>query len=95
MPLARSDIERALQRKGFTYRSGDHRYYFFEHEGLTRAVFTKVSHGTKYKTLATPLVLKMAKQLRLTKKQFMALVDCSMTQEQYVAHLTQLGFLSD
>lgn len=95
MPLARSDIEQALQQKGFVYRGGDHRYYFFEHEGLIRAVFTKVSHGSKYKTVGTPLVIKMAKQLRLTKKQFTALVECSMTQKDYVEHLVQQGWLNE
>lgn len=93
MSRERKIVERSLQKKGFISRGGDHRFYFFEYRNLTTAVFTKVSRGTKYKTLNDTLIGEMARQLKLTKKQFLQLVDCPMDKKQYVEHLKQRNII--
>ncbi len=93
MPRSRAAVEKALTNKGFVCREGDHRFYFFEHEGLITAIFTKISHGSKYKTLDDSLLSMMARQVRLGNRQFLDLVDCSMTGPDYLEHLRSLGIL--
>ena len=79
----RKDVESALSQKGFTLQEqADHRYYFFYLDGK-QVVRTKVSHGTKYRDLGDDLITQMARQCRLTKQQFLNLVDCPMSQGQY------------
>lgn len=93
MSRARAEVEQALLSKGFRFKGGDHRFYFFEHDGLITAIFTKVSHGSKYKELDDSLLSMMARQVKLSNRQFTAFVECSLTQEEYVAHLRTLGIL--
>lgn len=94
MPLDRSDIEKALKAKGFILRDrpgDDHRYYDYNTKaGLKSTVFTKVSLGSKYKTLDDSLVAKMAKQLKLSKREFENYVQCTLTHDQYDAKIDQL-----
>ena len=79
----RKDVEAAFKQKGFaSQEQADHRYYFFYLDGKL-VVRTKVSHGTKYRDLGDDLITQMARQCRLTKQQFLSLVDCPMSQEQY------------
>ncbi len=93
MPRDRADVEQALLKKGLVYKGVDHRFYFLEHKGLTTAIFTKVSHGSKYKTLDDSLLSRMAKQAKLTNKQFENFVDCPMSQDDYIVHLQTLGII--
>jgi len=85
------DIDAALRNKGF-YRdvSGDHVYYRFDD---TR-VKTKMSHGMMGSSLSAELIGDMARQLHLTKKQFLALIDCSLDEDGYRAILEELGAIS-
>jgi len=87
MPAARDEIEAALKKKGFVLNDGDHRYFRLHVDGRATAIFTKTSHGNKYKTLGDALVAAMAKQLKLTKKQFGDLVDCRMSGDAYLQAL--------
>lgn len=93
MPREREDVEAALLKKGFKYKGGDHRFYFFEHKNQTTAIFTKVSHGSKYKTIDDSLLSKMARQVKLTNKQFKQLVDCPFKKKDYINHLKSLGLI--
>jgi hypothetical protein len=54
---------------------------------------TKVSHGTKYKDLADDLLQLMARQCHLSKNDFLKLVACSMSQQQYESELQQQNLL--
>jgi len=85
-------VESALLQKGFTLEDGDHRYYFFFH-ARRQIARTKVSHGTKYKDLADALLTMMARQCHLTENQFLELVDCSMSQQEYEHFLHEQGHL--
>ncbi len=83
----RKEVEGAFSQKGFAlYEQADHRYYFFFLNGK-QVVRTKVSHGTKYKDLGDDLLTQMARQCKLTKSQFLRLVDCPMSQEEYESTL--------
>jgi len=76
-------IDAALRRKGFARSvDSDHVVYrFFSPAGelLTR---TKMSHGMR-ETLSVNLMSLMARQLRLTKSQFLNLIDCTMDENGY------------
>lgn len=81
---ARNDIDSALQRKGFVKDEGDHSYYIYWNiSGKKTIRKTKMSHGTSHKEIGDPLLGQMARQLGLTKKDFLQLVDCTIDQEMY------------
>lgn len=92
MPLDRSDVEAALERKGFSRTEGDHHFFiYYTIEGLKTSVRTKVSHGTKYKTIDDGLVSLMAKQCGLTSPQFKQLVECPLDRTKYETILVDSG----
>ena len=93
MPLERNDIESALKEKGFemsTKKGRDHRYYHFWYKGKRTPIFTKISTGTRYRTIAdggVGGVNKMARSLKLSQQQFKELVRCPFKEKHYIAHL--------
>lgn len=97
MSRARSEVIGSLTRqgKGFELRQGgrDHDFLFFVHHGLTRAVFTKVSRGSKYKELGDDLLSRMSRQLFLTRQQFDSLIDCTWNAPEIVNSLRARGYL--
>ena len=85
MPLKRRDIRSSLKRKGFV-EDTDGRHISLSYEmkdGRKCGVRTFVSHGSKYKDLNDDLVGKMARQVKLQKKEFEDLVSCSMKRAEY------------
>lgn len=77
------DVESALKRKGFRQDEGDHHWFFYwTGDGKKTTVRTKTSHGST-KDLGDGLLKEMARQLRISKPQFLDLVDCPMSREQY------------
>ena len=83
------DIDAALRKKGFSRdTSGDHVFYFF---GKTRIIKTKMSHGMLGSTIGAGLIGDMAIQLRLSKEQFLDLVDCTLDADGYQEIIESLG----
>ena len=83
MPLERRDIEESLVKKGFKRTEGDHSFFTYHAlNGQKAGVWTKTSHGTKYKTLSDSLVSAMAKQCGVSVKEFRDLAACPLTQQQ-------------
>ncbi len=78
-------IEAALLKKGFLKESdGDHIRYYFPNKARTDwVVRTKISHGMQGKTIDSWLLTQMARQLHLTKAQFLELIDCTLSEEDY------------
>ena len=78
------DIDAALCKKGFRRETdGDHVCYL-----LTNShVRTKVSHGTMGDTIGVNLISRMARQLHLSKAQFLDLIDCTLGEDGYRAIL--------
>ena len=75
------DIDSALCKKGFRRDvSGRHIRYFLQGSEEIR---TMMSHGMLGQTVDTWFISQMAHQLRLTKKQFLDLIDCTLDEEGY------------
>lgn len=87
--LKRDDVEASLKRKGFAEEERDHRFYKLVVGGKYTGIFTKTSRGKSHKTLTNILVNQMAKQVKLTTQEFVGLVDCSLSEAQYVDLLRQ------
>ena len=60
-------------------------------DGDRTEVFTKMSHGRA--EVGADLIARMAKQCRLSKDEFLQLVDCPMTGSEYVEMLKSRGHL--
>lgn len=84
MPVrAKRDVEAALKKKGFQQDDGDHHWFFYwTSDGKKTTVRTKTSHGST-KDLGDGLSKEMARQVRVSKVQFLEPVDCPMTRDQY------------
>ena len=52
-----------------------------------------VSTGTKHRTLGDPLVAAMAKQLRVTPADLLAIVECTIDRTGYLQRLRDAGAL--
>ena len=72
----RKDIEGALERKGFERDETHHHIFVYRaKDGKKTPIRTRTSHGSSHKTLGDPLLAQMAKQVQLTKKHFLDLID--------------------
>jgi hypothetical protein len=78
------DIDAALRKKGFRRdATGKHiQYYLVAAPGEPEPdVRTMMSHGMMGKTIRAGLIGTMARQLNITKTQFLALIDCTLDEE--------------
>lgn len=79
-PRKRRDVESGLLIKGFQSREGDH--HFFTYHRLSNekktSVFTKTSHAA-------------SKQCKLSRKDFLMLVDCPLDRNEYERKLVAAG----
>lgn len=74
------NIANSLLKKEFEEKQSSHtrRTYFID--GKKSSIFTVVSHGKK--EISDDLMHKMAKQIKLSYKQFCDVVDCPMSKEE-------------
>jgi len=94
MPIKeRNTVESGLQKKGFIIETGrDHKYFFYHSKnGKKTKVHTKISHGTKYKTIGDNLLALMSKQCGLSKSDFIDLIDCPLSRDEYEKRLCNQG----
>lgn len=91
MPRKTRDIEGSLGKKGFKRKDTHHTFYHLWVDDKKTTIYTKVSHGSN--EVPDPLLGQMAKQVKLTRNQFCELVDCSLTQEGYLAILRDAGHI--
>ena len=86
-------IVAALTSKGFVDTGGDHHWLVLHVEGKKTAVRTKVSRG--HRDYGDPLLSAMSKQLKLEgkKARLLDLLDCPMSESDYIADLRQRGVL--
>jgi predicted RNA binding protein YcfA (HicA-like mRNA interferase family) len=77
------DVTAALLRKGFCLREGDHSFFAYRRSSDSKktSVFTKTSHGEN--ELNEYLLRQMARQCKLSLNEFLDLVDCPLSQEEY------------
>jgi len=88
MPLDAELVRSALLRKGFRRaNSKDEMYHFFV-DGKKSAVWTKISHGER--EIHDGLLATMSRrQLRISRGQLNALVECSLGYDEYLELLRQ------
>jgi hypothetical protein len=95
MSRDKSDVEAGLTRKGFVPNKpgADHNYFVYLSLAGTKArASTKTSHGRSF-DIDDSLLAQMARQCGLTKKQFLDLLDCPLSREDYEKLLEQAGKL--
>jgi len=84
-------IKKALKKKGFVEEENrDHTFYFLKDH---KSIFTKISHGSKYKTYGSSLLGKMGKKLKLSNRELLDLIDCPMNLDRYLSILKEKNIL--
>jgi hypothetical protein len=87
------NVQNALTRKGFRQSEGDHaRFIFYPGDRKTK-IRTMLSHNSR--DLGNELIHRMAVELRLTKADFLNLVSCTLSGEQYILKLRENGINLD
>lgn len=87
MPRDVRALVAGLTRKGFVRRENDHTFLHLYVGGRKTAIYTKVSHGAK--EISDKLLGVMARQVRLSRQQFLALVDCRLSEADYLRILRE------
>ncbi len=92
MPRDKRLVENALVRKGFQQEESHHSYFFYYTQAGERTqIRTRTSHGTSSKSLSDNLLSLMARQCKLSKKDFLQLVDCPLERKAYEELLESSG----
>ena len=92
MPRAKRVVEASLVAKGFRQANSHHRYFVYHTvAGVKTAVRTRTSQGSG--EIDDYLLGQMSKQCRITKADFLQLVDCPLDQGGYEALLQQSGHI--
>lgn len=90
MPRKQADLEKSLLVKGFQAGGGDHNYFFYYSKvGKKTIVRTKTSHGAR--EIDDNLLAQMAKQCKLSNKDFGLLIECPLSRDDYEAKLVAVG----
>ncbi len=90
MALNSDKVIKSLLKKGFDKINKDHKFFIFKNEGR-EVLHTKVSHGKK--DLSKYLISLMSKQCKLSKEDFIDLVNCPLSKAQYIEKLRQKEML--
>jgi len=84
VPRDKSKLEKSLLKKGFQRIEGDHHFFiYYTLSGQKSLIKTKTSHTPKMKEIGDSLLTQMAKQCKLSKQEFLNLVDCPLNQQAY------------
>lgn len=93
MPLESRKVSSALLKKGFRESSNAHHDKYWLYIGEKRqAIATYLSRGPSH-SLSKHLCALMAKQLKLSAKEFAQLVDCTLDGPAYLATLRSQGVI--
>ena len=92
MPKKKAKVEAALQKKGFELDERHHHYFvYMTLDGKVTAIKTRTSHTPKMKEIPDGILAQMAKQCHLKNPDFLKLVDCPLSREDYEAILQAEG----
>ena len=91
MPKPAKDVAAGLRKKGFQSENSKDVHYRLYVNGKKTMVCTKISHGEK--EIHDGLLGAMARQLKLSRKQFNDLVDCPLQQHEYLKILRDIGII--
>jgi predicted RNA binding protein YcfA (HicA-like mRNA interferase family) len=82
-------VESALETKGFQRDERHHHYFLYRTQaGKLTEIRTRTSHSGK--EIDTRLLSQMARQCQLNRGDFLALVDCAMSQADYEISIADL-----
>ena len=81
--LSQNEVEAGLKKKGFKRSNTDHRYYIL-YINEKREAATFLSHGNN-QDIGAPLLGAMAKELGITTNEFIDLVKCPLSTEDYIS----------
>jgi predicted RNA binding protein YcfA (HicA-like mRNA interferase family) len=82
-------VENALETKGFQRDERHHHYFLYRtQQGKLTAIRTRTSHSGK--EIDARLLGRMAQQCQLSRNEFLALVDCTMSQADYESAIVDL-----
>lgn len=84
-------VESSLKKKGFIQQPGDHKYFYYYNNGVLTDVRTKTSHCGQ--DINDYLINKMAKQVHLNKSDFMDLINCPLSKEEYAEKLREQNII--
>ncbi len=89
MPHKAREVIAGLKAKGFAEdREGHHVFLIYEtRDGLRTDVRTRVSHQSGGGDIGDGLLGIMARQVKLGRRDFEQLIDCSLSREKYEAKL--------
>jgi len=80
----RDDVHAAMIKKGFQLSENDHhKLVYFSLDQHKTSVWTKTSHGSSHRDITDNNLSKMARQCRLSNKDFGRLLDCPLSREDY------------
>ena len=92
MPKSKREVEAGLTGKGFVRRPGDHNFFvYFTLDGQQTNITTKTSHGGRGKDIQDGLLAAMGRQCRLSRKEFIDLVDCPLSRTEFEELLKTRG----
>lgn len=92
MPRKQDDVEKSLVVKGFVQGAGDHNFFhYYSLAGKKTRVFTKTSHGAR--EISESLLSLMARQCKLSNKEFGRLIDCPLDRATYEKSLIEQGMV--
>lgn len=92
--LKARDIDRVLVQLGFErILKADHVRYRLKWEGLRDVIGTKISHGDRSGEISGGLINRMAREIHVSKNEFVQLVSGEQGLEWYVEHLRRRGDL--
>lgn len=90
MSRKQADVEKSLLNKGFQAGGGDHNYFFYYSKaGKKTIVRTKTSHGSR--EIDDNLLAQLARQCKLSNKDFGLLIECPLSRDNYEAKLVAAG----
>lgn len=90
MPRKQGDVEKILLCKGFQAGGGDHNYFIYHSKaGKKTIVRTMTSHGGR--DIDDNLLALMARQCKLSNKDFGLLVECPLSRDAYETKLISAG----
>jgi len=93
-PRKREEVEKYLQRKGFRLTETDHhKLIYYTTSGYKTRVWTKTSRGSSHKDISDVNLSHMAKQCYLSKRDFIALLECPLSREKYEEKLISEGYI--
>jgi hypothetical protein len=84
-------IRQSLTKKRFIEDKTHHCYFHLYINGKKTSIYTLFSHGKK--ECGDSLLAKMARELRLKRKDFNDLIDCPLGKEAYIQMLKDMGEL--